>query len=73
MNTTISKQTFKLFQHRLRLCFSSIHQRPLVEKRPLVENKYLKQNNGKWTEAVQQNDGTFIQKIKFFFSLLYIT
>ena len=64
MNTTISKQTFKLFQHRLRLCFSSIHQRPLVEKRPLVENKYLKQLNGKWAEAVEQLDGTFIEFYK---------
>ena len=64
MNTTISKQTFKLFQHRLRLCFSSIHQRPLVEKHPLVENKYLKQLNGKWAEAVEQLDGTFIEFYK---------
>jgi len=62
MNTTISKQTFKLFQHRLRL-FVSMHNSTIHED-TLVENKYLKQLNGKWVEAVQQLDGTFIENYK---------
>ena len=62
MNTTISKQTFKLFQHRLRL-FVLMHN-STIHEHPLVENKYLKQLNGKWAEAVQQLDGTIIEKYK---------
>ena len=62
MNTTISKQTFKLFQHRL-LVFVSMHNSTIHEHK-LVENKYLKQLNGTWAEAVEQLDGTIIEIFK---------